>query len=192
MATTANLSSSPFSVSGRSSGASQTPIAARLSSVARCACQTVSGTMILPAGTSTASAVWPSSRRSTLQSSETTSRPLMMSLCDSSIVVFPNQFARLDRRGIDMFLERRDAEALRGVDEAFVFVAFAHIHLQQAVDHFRHLQRRERRPDDLADRRVIALRAADRDLVPLAAVLVDAQHADRADMVVAAGVDAAR
>ena len=39
---------------------------------------------------------------------------------------------------------------------------------------------------------IVALRAADRHLVPLAAVLVDAEDADVADMVVAAGVDAAR
>jgi hypothetical protein len=65
------------------------------------------------------------------------------------------------------------------------------IDLQQAVDHFRHLGGRERRADDLADRGLVALGAAERHLVPLAAVLVHAQDADVAHVVVAAGVDAA-
>ena len=50
----------------------------------------------------------------------------------------------------------------------------------------------ERRADHLAERRVVALRAADRYLVPLLAVLVDAEDADVADVVVAARVHAAR
>src|SRR6202044_2618906 len=46
--------------------------------------------------------------------------------------------------------------------------------------------------DDAAERGVLALLAANFDLVPLTAVLVDAQDADVADMVVAAGIHAAR
>ena len=38
---------------------------------------------------------------------------------------------------------------------------------------------------------VIALRAADRHLIPLVAVLVDAENADVADVMMAAGIDAA-
>src|SRR5690606_35131172 len=47
------------------------------------------------------------------------------------------------------------------------------------------------RADDLGERGVVALAAAERDLVPLGPVLVDAEHADVADVVVAAGVHAA-
>ena len=63
--------------------------------------------------------------------------------------------------------------------------------MDDALDHFRHLGGRERRSDDLADARFVALRAADRDLIPLATVLVDPEHADIADVVMATGVDAA-
>ena len=47
------------------------------------------------------------------------------------------------------------------------------------------------RAEDLADRGVLARRAAERDLVELLALLVDAEDADVADVVVAAGIDAA-
>ena len=46
-------------------------------------------------------------------------------------------------------------------------------------------------PDDFADRRIVGGRAAERDLVEFLALLVHAEQADMADMVVAAGVDAA-
>ena len=48
-----------------------------------------------------------------------------------------------------------------------------------------------RRPDQLAERRVLVRLAADRDLIELLAVLLDAEDADMADMVMAAGIDAA-
>src|SRR4051794_14455034 len=99
---------------------------ARDDSESRCACHTASGTMILPSGTATLSAAWPSSRRSTLQSSSTTARCLMICLCALSIVIFPHQFAGRDRRGVHLVLEWRDAQALGGVDEAFVLEALAH------------------------------------------------------------------
>jgi hypothetical protein len=51
--------------------------------------------------------------------------------------------------------------------------------------------RTEAAADDLADRGVFIRRAAERDLVELLALLLDAENADVADMVVAAGVDAA-
>ena len=47
-------------------------------------------------------------------------------------------------------------------------------------------------PEDRADRGVLGGRAAERDLVEFLALLVDAEDADVADMVVAAGIDAAR
>src|SRR5471032_540919 len=206
MATRANLDRSSFSTSGRSSLAIQTPIspaAARASSVSRWAFQTATGTITWPAGTgraamASASGATPpsaaSGARSTCHVSSTTTRPLMIRFFTASdIFILSNQATGFDDlRGVHKFLERRDAQALRTVGERFVFVAIAHIHLQQAAYHFRHLQRGERWSDDLADGGVVALRAADRHLVPFAAVLVDAQHADAADVVVAAGVDAAR
>src|SRR5690242_17345086 len=114
---------------------------ARRTSASRCACHTVSGTMILPAGTSTASGVSPSSRRRTVQSSATTSRPLMICswCCSLGIFVFSDrQFACRDRRGIHMFLEWRNAEALGDVDEAFALDALAQVDVEQALDDFRH------------------------------------------------------
>ena len=70
-------------------------------------------------------------------------------------------------------------------------VAVLDVRLDQALDHVGHVGRGERRADDLAERRVVALRAADRNLVPLVAALVDAEDADVADVMVAAGVHAA-
>ena len=49
----------------------------------------------------------------------------------------------------------------------------------------------EGRADDVAERRGLGGGAAERDLVELLALLVDAEDADVADVVMAAGVDAA-
>src|SRR5438067_5834904 len=99
---------------------------------------------------------------------------------------------------IDVFLERRDAEAVHHVDEALgVAVAVVEVALDQAPDHVGHLSARDRGADHFAKRGLratrpnLALVAADLDLVPLLAVLVDAEDADVADVVVAAGVHAA-
>ncbi len=46
--------------------------------------------------------------------------------------------------------------------------------------------------EDLANRGALGGRAAERDLVELLALLIEAENADMADMVVAAGIDAAR
>src|SRR5437867_9238111 len=95
-------------------------------------------------------------------------------------------------RGIDALLQRFDAEPADGIDEALVLVAAFDVDVDQAADDVGHFVRRERWADDLAQRRVLALTAADRNLVPLLAVLVDAEHTDVADVVVTAGVHAAR
>src|SRR5690606_27304928 len=50
----------------------------------------------------------------------------------------------------------------------------------------------EARSDDLADRGILRARTAERELVELLALLLDAENPDMADMVVAAGIDAAR
>ena len=65
------------------------------------------------------------------------------------------------------------------------------IGFNQFFDDIRHFVLRERRADDLAQRRRIALRPADGDLVELRPLLVDAENADVADVVVAAGIHAA-
>src|SRR4051812_199555 len=99
---------------------------------------------------------------------------------------------------IDLFLEGIDADAVHDVNETLgVAVAALEIAFDQALDDVGNLVAREGRADDLADRGAdarpaLALVAADLDLVPLLAVLVDAQHADVADVVVAAGVHASR
>jgi hypothetical protein len=80
---------------------------------------------------------------------------------------------------------------LDGVDEELVGVAQLEVGFDQLRDHVGHLGRRERGPDHLAQRGVVALPAADRDLVPLGSVLVDAEDADVAHVVVAAGIHAA-
>src|SRR5258708_12307408 len=105
----------------------------------------------------------------------------------------------LIRVAINTFLERLDADALHDVDEALgLAVALLQIALDQALDHVGHLGARERRPDDLAERSLggagefpgagFSLIATDLDLVPLLAVLVHAEEAYVADVVVAAGL----
>src|SRR4051812_33480152 len=98
---------------------------------------------------------------------------------------------------IDPLLERFDADAMHHVDEALnLALAPLQITLDQALDDIRHLRPRERRAENLAKRGLhawanLALISADFNLVPLLAVLIDAQNADVAYMVVAARVHAA-
>src|SRR5689334_6177106 len=100
---------------------------------------------------------------------------------------------------IDAFLERFDADAVHYVDEALgIAVAMLQVGMDQLLDDVGDVRARERRADDLAKagavpaRTGFALISADLDLVPLLAVLIDAEDADVADMVVAAGIHAAR
>src|SRR5215470_10370407 len=93
--------------------------------------------------------------------------------------------------GIDALLEGLDPEPAHRIDEAFVLVAPLDVDIDQPLDDAGHFSGRERRPDHLAQGRMFALIAADGDLVPLLAVLVDAEHANVADVVMAAGVHAA-
>src|SRR5689334_11543466 len=71
---------------------------------------------------------------------------------------------------IHTFLERFDTEAMHRVHEALVVVAVVDVRVDEALDDVRHLVRGEGGADHLAERRVVALRAADRDLVPLGSV----------------------
>ncbi|SPA36077.1 exported hypothetical protein [Cupriavidus taiwanensis] len=98
-------------------------------------------------------------------------------------------------------LERCQADPRDHVDEALgIAVAMRQVGADQRLDHVRHLLLCERGADDAADRRAAAavlalgavLPAAQGDLVPGLAGLVDAEDADMADMMMPARVDAAR
>src|SRR5512145_619841 len=94
---------------------------------------------------------------------------------------------------INTSLERCHTDAAEGVEEALFLVTLGNVHVDDALDRVHDLVERDRRPDDFAERRVCAAgRAAERDLVPLLAALVDAEDADVADRVVAAAVHATR
>src|SRR5690349_23104367 len=164
MAMTGSDATASASTNGSSAGASQTPTSVRARSASRLACHTASGTMTgTPSGT-------PSPR--TIMNASSTTLP------------------RLISRGIHALLEGVDADAPNGIHEPLVLVADVDVRLDQPRDDVRHVVGRERRADHLADRRVLALGAADRDLVPLRPVLVDAQNADVTDVMVAARVHA--
>src|ERR1700674_780232 len=95
------------------------------------------------------------------------------------------------RVAVHACLERGDAEAMDGVDEELVLVARVDVGIDQLRDDLGHLGRGERRSDDLSQRGVVALAPADGHLVELRALLVDAEDADVADVMVAAGIHAA-
>src|SRR6266571_5112313 len=149
------------------------PVSARARSSSRRASHSASGTMTSPrAGTSGNSPLGPRSSRCQL-------------------------FAAMRRSLISVaiygFLEGFDANAMHHVDEALgLAVAACEVALDQLFDDVRDLGAREGRADDLAEGCAAAgpdftLVAPDLDLVPLLAVLVDA---DMADVVVPAGVHA--
>src|SRR5918999_1698749 len=93
---------------------------------------------------------------------------------------------------INSGLEWGDADAAERVDETLVAFALGDVDLEDALQRLRDFEVRHGRADHLAQRRVCAARgAAERDLVPLLAALVDAEDADVPDGVVAAAVHAA-
>src|SRR5580692_7410103 len=93
---------------------------------------------------------------------------------------------------IGLLLERLDADTVHGVEEALVLGTVRAIHLDDALERRRHLVLGHRGADDLPERGGAAGgRAPERDLVPLLAVLVDAEDADVADVVMATGIHAA-
>src|SRR5208283_1035863 len=163
-----NRARSEASGSQSASGGSQTPTSPRARRASRCAFQEASGTIN---GSSAGSVPGPVSRTRVQRSS--TIAPSLMS------------------RGIDTLPERLDAEAVHGVAELLVFVPALDVDLDEPGDDLGDGGGRERGPYDPAQRGLRALFAADRHLVPLLAVLVDAEDADVADMMVPAGVHAA-
>src|SRR4051812_5630904 len=111
-------------------------------------------------------------------------------------------FATTRRSLISVAIDSRfkwfDANAMDEVDEALdLAVACVQVELDQFLDHVGHFGARKRRAEHFAERGAgprrmrITLVSADLDLVPLLAVLIDAEDADVADVVMAAGVHAA-
>src|SRR5262249_5978653 len=93
---------------------------------------------------------------------------------------------------IDALPERLDAEPLDSIDEQLVRpIAQLEIGGGDVLHHVGDIAIRYGRADQRAELRLLVAAAADRHLVDLLAVLLDAENADMADMVMAAGVDAA-
>src|SRR3954471_23564242 len=94
--------------------------------------------------------------------------------------------------GIDPLLEWFDAEPLHRVDEQlFLGIAQRHVGFDNILDDVCDLSIGHRRADQRAHLGLLVGATADRDLVELLAVLLDAENADMADMMMAAGIDAA-
>src|SRR5215475_4982521 len=93
---------------------------------------------------------------------------------------------------IGVLPEGREPDAAHGVDEAFLLGAQRSIDVHDALDRGGDLTLRYRRSDDFTERGEAVGRAAETDLVPLLAMLVDAQHADMPDVVMPAGIHASR
>src|SRR5438445_7878881 len=94
--------------------------------------------------------------------------------------------------GIDALLEGFDAEALHRVDEQlFRPLAQREIGFHDVLDDVGDFVELDAGADQIAKRSAFVGTAADGDLVDLLAVLLDSENADVADMVMAAGVDAA-
>src|SRR5580704_7911271 len=94
---------------------------------------------------------------------------------------------------IDSLPEGLDSNAPHGLQELLVLtVALAHIHLEQFADRVRHAILCYRGTQHFSERGGTGWRAADGDLIPLLAVLIDAENADMAHVMMPAGVHAAR
>src|ERR1700733_3591714 len=96
-------------------------------------------------------------------------------------------------RLIHALLEWFDTDAPHGINKALVVtVPLAHIDFEQPGDGLGHRVLRNRGTDDFAERRRSSRRATDGDLIPLLAVLIHAEDTDVADVMMAAGIHAAR
>src|SRR5262245_27503916 len=94
--------------------------------------------------------------------------------------------------GINALPEGIDADALDGIDEKLVRSrAQLDVGGGDVLDHVGNLGIGHRRTEDRAELGALVGAAADRDLVILLAVLLDAEDADVADVMVPAGIDAA-
>src|SRR6266545_6060229 len=93
---------------------------------------------------------------------------------------------------IESLLEGLSPDASPRVEEGLPVGAIGEVGVDDGVDGLWHGLGAEAGADDGADRSVVLRIAAERDLVKLGAFLVDAEDADIAGVVVAAGIDAAR
>src|ERR1019366_2645332 len=106
---------------------------------------------------------------------------------NASPMIFP-----LLTSGIDPLPERFNAKPLDRVDEKFVgALPKRQIGFDNILDHVGDLAIGHGGADQGADHRVLVGTAADRDLIEFLAVLLDAENADMADVMMAAGVDTA-
>src|SRR5579883_1852975 len=94
--------------------------------------------------------------------------------------------------GIDPLPERFDAEPLHRIDKEFVrALAQRKISFDDVLDHVGDFRKRNRRTDQNAKFGILIGTPADGDLIEFLAVLLYAENADMADMVMAACIDAA-
>src|SRR5690348_12573981 len=164
-AMTASRSRSPASCATASFGLRRTPMGVLRGSIRpRSSCQRARPMMIGPSGGSgSSSATW----------------------MKASVAGWPSLMS-----GIELFLEGCLAEAAISIDEPLAFLAVFEIGVDDLLDRIHHLVGRESGPDDLTDAGVLVGAAAERDLIELLALLVDAENADMAHMMVATGIDA--
>src|SRR5262245_48639987 len=132
----------------------------------RSACQRASDTMMAPSAGRAA----PSSRT-----------------CQASVRARPSR----SMSGIEALLERVEADPAVGVEEALASAAQAHVGGDNRFDRGDDAICGEGRADDVSERGRFVGAAAECHLVELLALLVDAENADMADMVMAAGIDTA-
>src|SRR5690606_22822529 len=92
---------------------------------------------------------------------------------------------------INPLAEGFDADAAHSLDEFLAILATLDIDIEHARNGLGNGVLGDRGTDDLAQRGDATDRAADGDLIPLDPVLVDAEDADVADMVMPAGIHAA-
>ncbi len=88
-------------------------------------------------------------------------------------------------------LERGEAQAAHGLDECFALLALGHCRRRQCARSHPAPLRLSGWAEDFADGRRLGGVAAERDLVAFLAALLEAENADMAHMVMAAGIDAA-
>src|ERR1700733_6063509 len=93
--------------------------------------------------------------------------------------------------GIGALLERFEADAAHGIEEAFAAFAFFEIGVDHALNRIDDLMLAEAGTQDFADGGVFRAGAAQLQLVEFDAFLVDAENADVSGVMMAAGIDAA-
>ena len=80
--------------------------------------------------------------------------------------------------GIELLLERLEADAAICIEKALSVLPQAYIGVDQSFHCVRHIIVRKRRPDDGAERRRLRGVAAEGNLVEFLALLIDAEDAD--------------